>query len=166
MTVGRTTRTPGPSAWRHRLPVFGLALLGAAISTYLTLYQWHVTTGVWDPVFGAASSERVLTSSLSRALPLPDATLGATAYLVEAVVTIVGDSRRSESRPWLVALYGVVLAALAVTSIVLVLAQIALVHAFCTLCLASAAISIINPAIGRPEVAAAVARLTSERAPA
>ncbi len=132
----------------------------------MTLYQWHVTTGVWDPVFGAAASERVLTSSLSRALPLPDATLGATAYLVEAVVTIVGDSRRSESWPWVVVLYGVVLAALTVTSIVLVLAQIALVHAFCTLCLGSAAISIVNAAIGRPEVAAAVAHLTSERAPA
>ena len=71
MTV--TSRTSGaidsvasPSSWLHRLPVVGLALVGVGISTYLTLYQWHVTASVWDPLFGPASSEAVLTSFVSR----------------------------------------------------------------------------------------------------
>lgn len=87
-----------PSAWPHRVPVLVLALVGCAISTYLTLYQWHAISSVWDPVFGAASSEAVLTSSVSRMLPLPDATLGALAYVVEAVVTALGGSDRRSRR--------------------------------------------------------------------
>ncbi len=142
-----------------------LALLGCCISTYLTLYQWHVMTGVFDPVFGAHSSERVLTSALSRALPIPDATLGAAAYLVEAVATLVGGDRRSERTPQVVLAYGLILAGLALTSCALVLAQLLVVRALCTLCLASAAISIINAALGKPEVTAAFHRFAA-RAPA
>ena len=83
-----------PSHWAHRLPVIVLALVGCAVSAYLTLYQWHVAASVWDPLFGSVSSEAVLSSSVSRALPLPDATLGALAYLVEAMVTSLGGSDR------------------------------------------------------------------------
>lgn len=140
-----------PSAWSHRLPVIGLALVGCAIATYLTLYQWHVTASVWDPLFGARSSEAVLTSPVSRWLPMPDATLGALAYVVEAVVTALGDTRRWCNRPWLVVLYGLVLAGLALTSLVLVITQVVLVRALCTLCLGSAAISVVNLWAGRAE---------------
>ncbi len=148
-----------PSAWPHRLPVLVLALAGAVLSTYLTLYQWHVTGTVWDPRCGAASSERVLTSAVSRALPVPDATLGAVAYLVEAVLVVLGDERRSERAPWIVALYGLALVALAATGCVLILVQVLVVHALCTLCVGSAAISIVNLLLGLPEVAAAIPRL-------
>jgi uncharacterized membrane protein len=143
-----------PSAWAHRLPVIVLALLGAAIATYLTLYQWHLTTGVWDPLFGAASSEAVLTSSLTRLLPLPDATLGALAYLVEAALAALGGEDRLEKHPRVVVLYGLVLAGLALTSLVLILTQIFVVHALCSLCLCSAAISFINAWLGHEEVLA------------
>jgi uncharacterized membrane protein len=153
-----------PSAWRHRLPVLVLALLGCGIATYLTLYQWHVTKVVWDPVFGPRSSERVLTSALSEALPLPDATLGALAYLAEAAVTLVGGDHRWERTPSLVLVYGLVLAGLALTSCALVAAQLLAVRALCTLCLVSAAISLLNAALGKPEVAAALGRLAA-RAP-
>lgn len=81
------------------------------------------------PVFGAHSNEAVLTSSITRLPPLPDATLGALAYVVEAIVTIVGGSCRWRTAPWLVIVYGLVLAGLALTSLVLVLMQIFLVHA-------------------------------------
>jgi uncharacterized membrane protein len=146
-----------------------LALIGCALASYLTLYQWHITGGVWDPIFGARSSEAVLTSSITRALPLPDATLGAVAYLVEAIVTVLGDDHRWRTAPRLVIGYGLVLAGLALTSLVLVLTQVFVVHALCTLCLASAAISFINAWLGHAEVAAAIDLLkhgaTSERAP-
>ncbi|MBV9359408.1 MAG: vitamin K epoxide reductase, partial [Chloroflexi bacterium] len=91
-----------PSAWSRRLPVVVLALIGCAIATYLTLYQWRVTTSVWDPFFGSHSSEAVLSSPISRFLPLPDATLGALAYLIEAIVTALGGRNRWRTSPWLV----------------------------------------------------------------
>ena len=148
-----------PSSWSHRLPVVALALLGCGLATYLTLYQWHVTATVWDPLFGARSSEAVLTSAVSQLLPLPDATLGALAYLVEAIVTAVGDAHRWRTAPWLVVVFGLVLAGLALTSLALVLTQIFLVHALCTLCLCSAAISFVNAWLGREEVFATIRAL-------
>jgi uncharacterized membrane protein len=148
-----------PSSWSHRLPVLVLALLGCGLATYLTLYQWHLTSTVWDPLFGARSSEAVLTSAVSRLLPLPDATLGALAYLVEAMVTALGDAHRWRTAPWLVVVFGLVLAGLALTSLALVLIQIFVVHALCTLCLCSAAISFVNAWLGRDEVIATIRAL-------
>ncbi|GAC1315037.1 MAG: hypothetical protein NVSMB2_05610 [Chloroflexota bacterium] len=145
-----------PSALRHRLPVIGLALVGCAVSSYLTAYQWHVTPDVWDPLFGARSSEAVLTSFVSRALPVPDATLGALAYLVEAIMAALGDARRWRTQPLLVMLYGLVLIGMALTSIGLVLTQVLVIHALCSLCLCSAAIALITVSLGRAEVVRSV----------
>ncbi len=152
------------SNWSHRLPVVTLALVGCAVSTYLTLYQWHVIGGVWDPLFGASSSETVLTSFVSRYLPLPDATLGALAYLVEAIVAAVGGTDRSRTTPWLVVVYGLVLVGLGLTSLTLVLIQIFLIHALCTLCLCSAAISFVNLWLGRDEVFVSLRHVQQARA--
>ena len=141
------------------MPVVLLALLGCALSTYLTLYQWHVSPSVWDPIFGSASSETVLTSAVSRLSPVPDATLGAVAYLVEAALAAVGGEDRWHATPSVVIVYGIVLACLAVTSVALVLSQLFVVHALCTLCLCSAAISWINAWLGRDEVLASVSQI-------
>ena len=155
-TGGGATRDEGasPSSWEHRGPVIVLALVGGALATSLTLYQWHLTSSVWDPLFGSASSEAVLTSTLSRALPLPDATLGALAYLMEALLAALGGTARWRTQTWLVMLYGLVLAGLAVTSLGLVLIQMFVVHALCTLCLGSAAISFLTAWLGHAEVLA------------
>ena len=150
------TQGGNPSSWSHRLPVVVLALLGCSLATYLTLYQWRLTAAVWDPIFGARSSEAVLTSAISRLLPVPDATLGALAYLVEALVTALGGAERWRTAPWLVIVFGLVLAGLALTSLALVLTQIFLVHALCTLCLCSAAVSFVNAWLGRDEVVATI----------
>lgn len=156
--------TVSPSSWSHRLPVALLALLGCALATYLTLYQWRITASVWDPVFGAQSSEAVLTSPFTRVLPLPDATLGALAYLVEVVMTLLGGTQRWRTAPWLVIAFGLVLAGLALTSLGLVLTQIFLVHALCTLCICSAAISFITAWLGHTELFAAIETLKRQRA--
>ncbi len=145
-----------PSNWSRRIPVAVLALVGCVVATYLTLYQWHLTSDVWDPLFGTASSEAVLTSAISRYLPVPDATLGALAYLAEAIITAVGGTHRWRTTPWLVVLFGLVLAGLALTSLALVLIQIFVVHALCTLCLCSAAISWLTAWLGHDEVFASL----------
>jgi hypothetical protein len=58
--------------------------------------------------------------------------------------------------------FGGVLAVLALTGLVLVLVQVFVVHALCTLCLCSAAISWINAALGRDEVGASLGVETEE----
>lgn len=152
MTAAVAFRRASPSAWSHRLPVAVLALVGCGLASYLALYQLHLMTSVWDALFGAASSEAVLTW----ARPVPDALLGAVAYVVEAVLTAFGGPERWRTNPRLVLLFGIVLAGLALTSLALILIQVLAVHALCSLCLLSAAISFINAWLGRPEVLAAL----------
>jgi uncharacterized membrane protein len=154
MTASLALERTSPSSWSHRGPVVALALLGCGLASYLALYQLHLTTSVWDPLFGAASSQAVLTW----ARPLPDALLGALAYLVEAALTALGGPDRWRTNPRLVLLFGLVLAGLAATSLALILIQVLAVHAFCSLCLASAAISFVNAWLGHAEVLATLRR--------
>jgi uncharacterized membrane protein len=150
VTTAVAARPASPSSWSHRLPVIVLALVGCGVASYLTLYQLRLTSSVWDPLFGAASSEAVLTW----ARPVPDAGLGALAYVVEAIVTGLGGQERWRTSPRLVLLFGLVLAGLAITSLVLIVIQVLVVHALCSLCLTSAAISFVNAYLGYPEVQA------------
>jgi uncharacterized membrane protein len=117
-----------------------LAILGVVIASYLTAFQVGLVRHVWDPLFGAGS-ERVLTSAISRLLPLPDASFGAGAYLLDALLALAIVLDLGPERRLLLALAGVAtLGALA--SVVLIVLQPLVAHAFCSLCLASAAISI------------------------
>jgi uncharacterized membrane protein len=159
---GATTAVTTPSAWRRRLPVVVLSLAGLAVATVLTLFQAGVLHTVWDPFFGDGS-RRVLTSSVSQALPVPDAALGVVAYLAEAVLESIGGRDRWRSRPWLPVAAGVVAAGLGVAAVGLIAAQVVLVGAFCTLCLTFAAISLLFAALVAPEVAAAVGTLRRHR---
>jgi hypothetical protein len=62
---------------------------GFAIAAYLTLFQLGVLHMVWEPFFGDGS-RTVLTSRISRLLPVPDAALAAAGYLLDAVAGLVG----------------------------------------------------------------------------
>ncbi|HET6567046.1 MAG TPA: vitamin K epoxide reductase family protein [Rhodothermales bacterium] len=137
-----------PSSWGQRLPLVGVALVGFGIASYLTLYQIHVVSHVWDPFFGAGT-EKVLTSRISRMLPIPDAALGAFGYLMDAVSGAVGPRRRWQKMPWIVLLFGLAVGPLGVVSIGLVMSQPLIVGHWCTLCLCSAIISVvmIGPAL-------------------
>ncbi|MEX2366137.1 MAG: SPW repeat protein, partial [Pseudohongiellaceae bacterium] len=75
-----------PSSWVQRLPIIILAFIGFFISRYLTAYQLGHIDSVWEPFFGGALSdakngtEEIITSSVSKAWPVPDAGIGALTY--------------------------------------------------------------------------------------
>ena len=137
-----------PAAWSQRLPIVGLAAIGGAIAIYLALFQYGIVATVWEPFFGEGS-RRILTSGLSNVLPIPDAALGALGYAADAVAGLVGGRRRWRSMPWIVVLFAVLVGPIGAISIGLVIAQPVVYGAWCTLCLASAAISVamIGPAM-------------------
>lgn len=147
-----------PSSWRDRVPLIGLALVGFGIASYLALFQLNVVPIVWDPFFGDGSV-RILKSSVSRLLPIPDAALGALGYLVDAGAGIIGGSARWRTMPWIVLVFGFAVGPLGVVSVALVILQPVVFGAWCTLCLTSAAISValIGPAMD--EVLAALQHL-------
>lgn len=151
-----------PATWSQRLPIVGLALVGFAIATYLTLYQVEVLDTVWEPFFGDGS-ETILNSSVSHILPVPDAALGAFGYLLDAVAGAIGGTERWRTMPWIVILFGFAVGPLGAVSVVLVIFQPVLFDSFCTLCLASAVISlaIIPPALD--EALASLQHLRRER---
>lgn len=130
-----------PSRWGHRLPLIIAATVGLAIAAYLASYQSGAFSHIWEPFFGNGSNQ-ILHSSLARALPIPDAALGAAAYLAEVITGLIGGEGRWHREPWLVLLYGLIVLGLGIGSIFLVIMQGAYFHAWCTLCLCSAAISI------------------------
>src|SRR6185503_3084695 len=81
------------SRWPQRSILVLLALVGFGVSLYLSLYQLGVFSTVWEPFFGDGS-RRVLHSELTRVLPVPDASLGAAVYLIEAVLGASGGYQR------------------------------------------------------------------------
>ena len=143
------------SAWSRRIPVIVLSLIGLGVAVTLTLFQVDAIGSVWDPFFGDGS-RKVLTSSLSRSLPIPDASLGAVAYALEAILECLGGPRRALDTPWLAVLPGLVAAGLGVAALGLIATQAFVVGAFCTLCLVSAAISLVVAGLVAPELRTAV----------
>ena len=151
-----------PSAWSQRLPLVALAVLGGLLAVYLALYQYGRIDAVWDPFFGR-DSERVLESDVSRRLPVSDAALGAVGYLLEAGAGLAGGRRRWCTLPWLVVLFGGLVAPMGAVSIALVVAQPLAVGAWCSLCLATAAISVALIAPALDEVLASLQYLKRVR---
>ena len=139
-----------------------IATVGFLIASYLALYQLDVVDTVWEPVFGDGS-ETVLNSKTSEVLPVPDAALGAFGYLLDAVTGAIGGRGRWRRMPWLVILFGLAVGPLGAISVLLTILQPVLYDSFCTLCLASAVISVamIGPALD--EVLASLQYLKSQR---
>jgi uncharacterized membrane protein len=147
------------SSWAQRLPIVGLALLACGISIYLALYQWGLIDSVWDPFFGDGS-EKVLDSKTSedmrKLIGIPDAALGAIGYFSEVVFGLAGCTRRWQFRPWLVLLFGLDVIPLGIVSVILVIAQGVIVKSWCTLCLATAVISLVLVFLAYDEVWASI----------
>jgi len=137
-----------PATWSQRIPIVILAFIGFIIAIYLSLYQLDYIDTVWEPFFGNGSTT-ILNSEISHLLPIPDASLGAFGYLVDAVAGVIGGTSRWRKMPWIVIVFGLAVGPLGLVSIMLVVFQPVLFSAWCTLCLASAIISIamIGPAM-------------------
>ncbi len=161
-----SARPPGwsknPSQWSERIPIVVLAIVGTAVATYLALYQLRVIDGVWEPFFGDGSRV-ILNSRVSHILPIPDAALGAVGYLLDAVTGVIGRQSRWRTMPWMVIVFGLAVGPLGAVSILLVILQPVMFDAFCTLCLASAVISVLMIAPAMDEVLASLQHLQRRR---
>ncbi len=131
-----------PSDWTQRLPIIGLAFVGFFLGRYMAAYQLGHIPDAWDPFFGGGT-ERIITSEMSRAWPVPDAGLGALSYMLEALSGIMGDRKRWRTMPWMVALFGVLVVPLGGVSIFFIVIQPIWIGTWCTLCLIAAAAMVI-----------------------
>ena len=145
-----------PTTWSRRMALAALALLGLCVAGYLTLFQLGVLSSVWDPFF---RSREVLGF-----VDFPDAALGVLAYGTEVVLSFIGGRERWRTMPWAVLAFGFVILCGVLVSLLLIIVQPLVVGAWCTLCLASAAISLAIFAWGTDEPLAALRYLGRVRA--
>jgi uncharacterized membrane protein len=117
---------------------------------------------VWEPFFGDGS-RIILNSSVSRILPIPDAARGALGYLADAITGIIGPRARWRTMPWIVIIFGLAVGPLGLVSVLLVILQPVMFEAWCTLCLASALVSVLMIAPAADEVLASLQYLKRER---
>lgn len=147
-----------PGVPRHGLAVVQLALCGCLIAAYLAAFQLGVIGTVWEPFLGDGTV-RVLDSAVSRMVPVPDAVIGAVAYAVEAVLVASGIHGLWRHHPWLGVATAAVVAGLAIAAVGLIALQALVIGAFCSLCLASAALSLAIFTLSRADLVAAWASL-------
>lgn len=132
-----------PSSWTQRLPIIALAFVGLYVSRYLTAYQLGHIDNAWDPFFGDGT-ERIITSEISRAWPVPDAGVGALTYILEILTGLIGSRRRWRTMPWLVTLFGIMIVPLGAVSIYFIIIQPIVIGTWCTLCLIGAAAMVVQ----------------------
>ncbi len=129
--------TYNPSAYVQRFPVILLTCICWFLARYLTAYQLGFIDSIWDPFFGSGTIE-VITSKISRSIPIPDAGLGAFAYTLEFLLGCHGSSQRWRTAPWLVLSFGLLVIPVGLISILLIILQPLVVHAWCTICILTA----------------------------
>jgi hypothetical protein len=155
-----------PASWPQRLPIAAFAAVGFVIAMYLALFQWRVFPTVWEPLFGDSTRKLLLESDVSRLtekyLFVPDAFLGALGYLADAVAALIGGPRRWRTMPWVVVLFGLFVGPLGVISVLLVILQ-PILAGWCTLCVVTAAISVVMIGPAMDEVLASLQHLKRER---
>ena len=139
-----------PSEWSQRIPIIVLAMLGLYVSRYLAGYQLGHIPGLWDPFFDGSPSdprngtEEIVTSWVSKALPVSDAALGGYTYLLEILTGLVGSRQRWRTAPWLVLLFGLMIVPLGITTILFIVIQPVVLGTWSTLALVGGAAVLIQ----------------------
>ena len=142
-----------PSSWSQRAPIIALALVGFFLSRQMAAFELQHIGSLADPFFGLGT-QRVLTSDVSRAFPIPDAGLGAVAYMIEFLMGFMGDKARWRTMPWMVTFFGILVVPLGIVSVTLIILQPLAVGAWCTPCLIAAAAMVAMIALTLDEVVA------------
>jgi nucleoside-diphosphate-sugar epimerase/uncharacterized membrane protein len=137
-----------PSTWAQRLPIIVLGAIGFLIARHLAAYQMGHIESAWEPFFpgleaGRNGTESIITSDVSKAWPIPDAGLGAVAYMFEVLMGAMGDKRRWCTMPWMVTFFGILVVPLGVVSIYFIVIQPIQIGTWCTLCLLAAAAMLV-----------------------
>jgi nucleoside-diphosphate-sugar epimerase len=151
-----------PSTWAQRLPIILLAVVGLEVSRYLAAYQLGHVDGVWEPFFQGSpadpqnGTEEIITSYVAEAWPVSDAAVGGYTYALEILTGIVGSRARWRTMPWLVVLFGIMIAPLGVTSIFFIIIQPILLGTWSTLALIAAAAMLIQIPYSLDELLASI----------
>ncbi|HEX8037048.1 MAG TPA: vitamin K epoxide reductase family protein [Ktedonobacterales bacterium] len=153
-----------PSSWSERRPLLVLAAFGLAAAIYTACEQLGIVAQMWDPFFGSQSSYLVTHSVISRLLPIPDGLLGVVGYLCDLIFGALGTQDRWRRLPGVVLLFGLIITGLGVVSVALTILQGVVILHWCTVCLISAAISMLIFGLGIGEVLASLQYLARERA--
>ncbi len=129
-----------PSTYLQRLPIIALGAIGLLISRHLAAYQLGHIDGAWEPLFaglggGLNGTEAIITSDVSKAWPIADGGLGATVYMFEVLMGVMGGRSRWRTMPWMVAGFGVLVVPLGAISIYFIIIQPIAIGTWCTLCL-------------------------------
>jgi uncharacterized membrane protein len=148
-----------PSTWAQRLPIIAMGAVGFLIARYLAAYQMGHIDSIWDPFFGGLVSGRngtatIITSEVSKAWPIPDAGLGAVAYMLEVLMGCMGDKRRWRTMPWMVTFFGILVVPLGVISISFIIIQPIVIGTWCSLCLLAALAMLIMIPLALDELVA------------
>jgi nucleoside-diphosphate-sugar epimerase len=134
--------TYSPSTYLQRLPIIALGAIGFVISRVLAAYQLGHIDGVWEPFFSGDAvrngTEYIITSDVSKGWPIADGGLGATTYMFEVLMGVMGGRARWRTMPWMVLLFGIVVVPLGVISIYFIIIQPIVIGTYCTLCLLAA----------------------------
>ena len=150
--------TYSPSSWLQRLPIIALGFFGFLIARYLTAYQLGQISAVWEPFFSGGAvkngTEFIITSDMSRAWPVPDAGLGAAAYMIETLMGAMGTANRWRTMPWMVAFFFILVVPLGGVSIFFIIIQPIVIGTYCTLCLTAASSMLIMIPLTLDEVVA------------
>ena len=118
-----------PSTGAQRLPIAAMGLIGLLISRMLTAYQLGHVDFVWEPFFAGDPADprngtaEIITSSVSKAWPIPDAGLGAVSYMLEILMAVMGTRARWRTMPWMVTFFGILVIPLGVVSIYFIIIQ-------------------------------------------
>lgn len=149
-----------PSSWKHRIILISMALICLLISSYLASYQLGIIANVWDPFFGEGS-KAVLHSSIARALPFPDAMLGAGAYFLDIVLLSLGGNERWRNLSFIAFISSALVLSISAFSLFLLAMQPLIVHAWCFCCIMSASLGLCMMPLAFREFKASFAYLKS-----
>lgn len=153
-----------PSSWSERRLLLLLAAIGLAAAIYTSCEQLGVVALMWDPFFGSQSSYLVTHSVISRLLPIPDGLLGVVGYVCDLIFGSIGARDRWCRLPVMVVLFAITITGLGIASVALTILQGAFIEHWCTVCLVSAAVSMLIFGLGIGEVLASLQYLAREHA--